>query len=216
MKKIGIIIVTAIILGITSVKVNAQITDTKAKATLDSVSAAMKSYSTMKIEFTYTMVNAKTKVNETKAGTIQIKGSKFKLEIGGQTVYCDGKTKWTYIKDDNEVTINNASATDDANPLNILNNYSSNYKAKYIKDVVEGGKTLTVIDMTPIKGKSYSKVRLNINKAAKQIASYTIYDKNGSEYTSKVTKFTTNVVIADTTFTFNKADHPGVTENDMR
>ena len=208
--------ITAMILGFTSVNVKAQITDTKAKTILDSVSAAMKTYTTMKIEFTYTMVNAKTKVNETKSGTIQIKGSKFKLEIGGQTVYCDGKTKWTYIKDDNEVTINNASTTDDANPLNILNNYSLNYKAKYIKDVVEGGKTLSVIDMTPIKGKSYSKVRLNINKAVKQIASYTIYDKNGSEYTSKVTKFTTNLVIADTTFTFNKADHPGVTENDMR
>ena len=82
--------------------------------------------------------------------------------------------------------------------------------------MVEGGKTIAVIDMTPIKGKSYYKVRLYINKSVKQISSSTIYDKNGSEYSYKVTKFTTNVAMADTIFTFNKANYPGVTENDMR
>jgi outer membrane lipoprotein-sorting protein len=215
MKKIGIIMISLLMFGFIY-GVKAQVVDTKAKAILDSASAKMKGYTTMKIEFTYTLTNTKTKVNETKAGTIQIKGSKFKLEIGGQIVFCDGKTKWTYIKDDNEVTINTASTTDDANPLNILNNYSLNYKAKWIKDAVEGGKTVAVIDMTPIKGKSYSKVRLTINKVAKQVTSSVIYDKNGSEYSYKVTKFTTNVAIADTVFTFNKADYPGVTENDMR
>lgn len=217
MKKIGIMMIAVIFFGFTSIRTNAQIVDTKAKAILDSCSATMKAYTTMKIEFTYTMTNTKTNVNETKAGVIQIKGSKFRLEIGGQIVFCDGKTKWTYIKDDNEVTIDNASTSDEAiNPTNILNNYSLNYKAKWIKEVIEGAKAVAVVDMTPIKGKSYSKVRLNIIKSTKQISSTTVYDKNGSEYCYKVTKFTTNVAMADTIFTFNKASYPGVTENDMR
>jgi outer membrane lipoprotein carrier protein len=216
MKKTSTFMISVLILTLTGINVNAQKDDTKAKAILDSVSATMKAYSTMIIAFTYTMINTKTKVNETKSGTIKVKGSKFKLEVGGQIVFCDGKTKWTYIKDDNEVTINNASTADEANPTNILTNYALNYKPKWIKDVIEGGKSLAVIDMTPIKAKSYSKVRLNIIKSAKQISSSTIYDKNGSEYTYKVNKFTTNLVMADTIFTFNKADYPGVTENDMR
>lgn len=216
MKKMKIIGLSVLLLSVFSFKASAQ-DDTKAKTILDGVSATMKAYTTMKIEFTYTMVNAKTKVNESKNGVIQIKGAKYHLEIGGQIVFCNGTTVWTYLKDENEVNINNASTQEDAtNPTTILNNYSVNFKPKWIKDVVEGGKTIAVIDMTPIKGKSYSKVRLNIDKVAKQITSTTIYDKNGSTYTYKVTKFTSNLPMAETLFTFNKADYPGVEENDMR
>ena len=70
--------------------------------------------------------------------------------------------------------------------------------------------------MTPIKGKSYYKIRLNIDKTAQQILSTLVYDKNGSTYTYKVNKFTTNIAIFDTIFTFNKANYPSVEENDMR
>lgn len=216
MKKISTIFFSVLLLSICGTRVNAQ-DDTKAKTILDGVSATMKSYTSMKIEFTYTMVNAKTKVNESKSGVIQIKGTKYRLEVGGQIVLCNGNTVWTYLKDENEVNINNVSTQEDAiNPTSILNNYSSNFKPKWIKDVVEGGKTISVIDMTPIKGKSYYKVRLNIDKTAKQITSTIVYDKNGSTYTYKVNKFTNNLAMADALFTFNKAEHPGVEENDMR
>lgn len=205
-----------LLLSICGIKVNAQ-DDTKAKTILDGVSATMKAYTSMKIEFTYTMVNTKTNVNESKSGVIQIKGSKYHLEIGGQTVFCDGSTVWTYLKDENEVNINNVSSQEDAiNPTTILSNYTSNFKPKWIKDVVEGGKTIAVIDMTPIKGKSYYKVRLNIDKTAKQIKSTIVYDKNGSTYTYKVNNFTANLAMAEAIFTFNKASYPGVEENDMR
>lgn len=217
MKKIKIIALSILTLVFCGLRTNAQLDDTKAKTILDGVSAKMKSYTTMKIEFTYSMVNTKTNVNESKSGTIQIKGSKYHVEMGGQIVFCDGTTVWTYLKDDNEVNINNVSNQEDAtNPTNILNNYSKNFKPKWIKDVVEGGKTISIIDMTPIKGKSYYKVRLNIDKIAQQIISTIVYDKNGSTFTYSVTKFTTNLVMADSLFTFNKANYPGVQENDMR
>jgi outer membrane lipoprotein-sorting protein len=197
-------------------KITAQ-DDTKATTILDGVSTKMKSYTTMKIEFSYTMTNTKTSVNETKTGTIQVKGSKYKIDIGGQVVFCDGTTVWTYIEDDDEVNINNASTTEDAvNPTTLLNNYATNFKAKYIKEAVEFGKTYQVIDLTPIKTKSYYKARLYIDNTIQQIASFIFYDKNGSTYTYVVTKFTTDLTMEDSTFTFNKADYPDVEENDMR
>jgi outer membrane lipoprotein carrier protein len=186
MKKLTLIALAILISGICGVRSFAQ-DDTKAKTTLDAVSAKMKSYTTMKIVFTYSMINTKTNVNETKTGTIQVKGSKYHLEIGGQTVFCNGTTVWTYLKDENEVNINNVSTTEDAmNPTTILNNYSLNFKPKFIKEVVEGGKQIVVIDLTPLKGKSYYKVRLNIDKTLQQISSTIVYDKNGTEYTYKV------------------------------
>lgn len=217
MKKLSIAIITALLTVFGETNASAQIDNTSAKTILDGVSATMKAYTTMKIEFTYSMYNAKTKINDSKTGIIQIKGAKYNLTVGGQIVFCDGKTVWTYIVDDNEVNINNASTQEDAtNPTTILNNYALNFKPKWIKEVVEGGKTIAVIDMTPIKGKSYSRVRLNIDKVAKQIRSTVIYDKNGSTYTYSVTKFTPNFPMAETLFTFNKALYPGVEENDMR
>lgn len=192
-------------------------TDTKATTILNTSGTKLKSYTTMKIEFTYTMVNEKTKVNESKSGVIQIKGDKYKLEMGGQTVFCDGKTVYTYIKSDNECNINNVSTTEDAmNPLTILNNYSKNFKAKYIKDIVQGGKTYHIVDLTPIKGKNYYKVRLTIDKITSHISSTVVYDKNGTTYTYTITKFTTNLIMADSIFTFVASNYPGVEINDMR
>ena len=217
MKKLHYMLLPFLFIALCGLKVNAQIDDSKAKATLDGVSSKMKSYTTMKIEFSYTMLNTKTNVNETKSGTIQIKGNKYHLEVGGQIVFCDGKTVWTYIKDDNEVNINNVSTQEDAiNPTTILNNYSLNYKPKWIKEVIDGGKTIEIIDLTPLKGKSYYKVRLNIDKVAQQITSTIVYDKNGSTYTYTISKFTSNLTMDDAIFTFNKANYPNVETNDMR
>lgn len=209
--------IAVLAISLSGMKADAQIDNPQTKIIIDGVSATMKAYTTMKIEFTYTMFNAKTNVNNSKTGVIQIKGAKYNLAIGEQIVFCDGKTVWTYLVDEKEVNINNVSTQEDAtNPTTILNNYSLNFKPKFIKEVVEGGKTITVIDMAPIKGRSYSKVRLNIDKTAKQITSTIVYDKNGTTYTYKVTKFTANLAMPDTLFTFNKASYPGVEENDMR
>lgn len=197
-------------------KISAQ-DDTKATTILDGVSIKMKSYTSMKIEFSYNLSNTKTNVNETKTGTIQVKGSKYRIELGGQIVFCDGTTVWTYIEDDEEVSINNVSTQEDAvNPTTILNNYAANFKPKYIKESVELGKTYQIIDLTPLKTKSYYKVRLYIDNTLQQIASTIIYDKNGSTYTYIVSKFTTNLTMADSLFTFSAADYPDAEINDMR
>jgi outer membrane lipoprotein-sorting protein len=191
--------------------------DTKATTILNAASTKMKSYTTMKLEFTYSMVNTKTKVNETKAGIIQVKGDKYKLDMGGQSVFCDGKTIWTYIKDDNECNINSVSTQEDAmNPLAILNNYAKNFKPKFIKDMVQGGKNYQIVDLTPLKTKNYYKVRLAIDKATSQVGSIVVFDKNGSTYTYLISKFTTNTPMADTIFTFVATNFPGVEVNDMR
>lgn len=216
MKKLLYFSLTAMMICFFSMSSFAQ-DDTKAKAVLDGASAKMKTYKTMKIEFTYAMANTQKNINESKTGTIQIKGNKYKLDISGQVVFCNGTTVWTYIPDDEEVNVNNASTQEDAiNPLNLLNNYSANFKAKLIKEIVIGTKSVYVIDMTPLKGKSYYKVRLNIEKSSQQIVSTIVYDKNGSTYTITVTKLTTDLEMLDTMFNFNTADYPGVDVNDMR
>ncbi len=141
--------------------------DTKATTILNEVSAKTKAYKTVLIDFTYTMENKKEKINDKFNGTLKSKGDKYKLLVARQEVISDGKTVWTYLKDANEVQINNAGVDDDSfTPTKLLSNYSKEYKSKFIE---EKGNT-QIIELYPLaKGKSFIKVKLSIDKTKKQI-----------------------------------------------
>jgi outer membrane lipoprotein carrier protein len=189
-------------------------TDKKATAILDEVSAKTKSYKTIKIEFTYAMDNVKEKVHDKFKGSLISKGDKYKLSAAGQDVISDGKIVWTYLKDANEVQINNVTDDEDSfTPTKLLSGYNKDYKSKFIEE--KGNDQ--VIELYPLKkGKTFTKVRLTIDKAKKQISKFVIYDRNGSTFSYIVDKFIADQAIADNLFSFNKADHPGVEINDMR
>ncbi len=188
--------------------------DKKATAILDDVSAKTKLYKTIKIEFTYAMDNAKEKIHDKFKGTLLSKGDKYKLTAAGQDVISDGKTMWTYLKDANEVQINNAGEDDDSfTPTKLLSGYGKDYKSKFIEE--KGN--LQIIELYPLKkGKTFTKVQLSIDKSKKQISKFIIYDRSGSTFSYIVDKFVADQPIADNVFSFNKAEHPGVEINDMR
>ena len=188
--------------------------DKKATAILDEVSVKTKSYKTIKIDFTYAMDNAKEKIHDKFKGTLVSKGDKYKLTAAGQDVISDGKTIWTYLKDANEVQINNVGDDDDSfTPTKMLSGYTKDFKSKFIEE--KGNDQ--VIELYPLqKGKTFTKVRLTIDKAKKQISKFVIYDRSGSTFSYIVDKFVADQPIADTVFSFNKAEHPGVEVNDMR
>ena len=189
-------------------------TDSKATAILDEVSVKTKAYKTIKIDFTYAMDNVKEKIHDKFKGTLISKGDKYKLTAAGQDVFSDGKTVWTYLKDAKEVQINNVGEDDDSfTPTKLLSGYNKDFKSKFIEE--KGNDQ--IIELYPLKkGKSFTKVQLTIDKAKKQISKFIIYDRSGSTFSYIVDKFVTDQAIADTVFTFNKAEHPGVEINDMR
>jgi len=195
-----------------------QVNDQKANTILQNLANKMKSYSSMKIEFTYILENKAEKINQSKTGVITIKGDKYYLNISGQRIISDGKTVWTYIPDADEVQINNVNPNDEnaINPAKLLTNYNQNYRAKLIKEFNSGGTITQVIDLIPLKGKAFFKIRINVDKNKLQILSTEIYNKNGSTYSYKVTKFTPNLKTLDSEFVFKPSEFPGVEINDMR
>ena len=64
-------------------------------------------------------------------GTIVIKGKKFHATTPQASVWFDGKTQWTYMKDNDEVNVSNPneSQLQAINPYNFLNLYKKGYKA---------------------------------------------------------------------------------------
>lgn len=187
--------------------------DKKARTILDEVSAKTKSFKTIKIDFNYKMENPAQKISESFNGTLISKGDSYKLSFSGQEVISDGKTVWTFLKDANEVQINEATKDDDSfTPTNLLSTYNENFKAKLLQETAKK----YIIELTPIQKKNFNKVKVTTDKTKKIVNSLTIFDKNGSSYTYTVNKFDTDIPFKDSMFTFRAADHPGVDEIDMR
>lgn len=195
-------------------------TDTKAKAILAAVSKKYRNYDVVKADFTFILDNQQAKIKETQQGTLYVKSkaNKYKVSMTGQELISDGKTQWTYLKDDKEVQVTNVEAGDDTlNPAKIFTVYEKGYKYLYIGENKVGGKVYQTIDLSPLDTKkSIFKIRLSIDKVAKQITSMLIFDKNGNRYTCTVKTFTPNVKVAETTFSFDAKKYPGVEVVDLR
>ncbi|NTV84048.1 MAG: outer membrane lipoprotein carrier protein LolA [Bacteroidales bacterium] len=201
--------------------ITGQFTFAQAKKTseeiLKQVSEKTKSYSTIRIGFTYNMDNPTAKVHETETGVLLVKGDQYRLDIAGQKVISDSKTSWTFIGEANEVQIN--SVEDDENaltPTKLLTSYSEDYKSKLVNEITKDGRALYVIELKPNADKTFTSVEMQIDKELFQIMRIAIQDKSGNTFSYLVNKFEPNVTVKDTDFTFNAKDYPGVEVIDMR
>jgi outer membrane lipoprotein-sorting protein len=202
--------------------------DVDAKKILNQVSAKYKSYDAVRADFTFTYENPQANTKDTQTGTLisRSKTNKFKMTIYNaqdktavdQEVFSDGKSQWTYIKKDKEVELSDVDHSSDSfNPAQMFTIYEKGYKYVYNGDEKVDGKMCQVIDLTPEDAnKPFFKVRLSIDKVKKQIYSALIFDKNGSRYLYTIHSFTPNVKVPESTFTFDKKDHPGVELVDLR
>lgn len=201
-------------LVISSLAINAQ-NDPKAKTILDDLSQKTKAYTTIKAEFTF-IAEKKDKTKDTQNGKIQTKGSKYKLEIPGHEIYCDGKTVWDFIKDANEVQIKDmeVGGEDAVNPSTIFTLYEKGYKYKFDSEDA----TKQAINLFPVNPdkKKFHTVKLVVDKTKKQISSVKMMMKDGSVQTYEIKSFIGNSVIPDTDFTFNTKTHPGISVEDLR
>ena len=206
------------LLLISSIQLSAQ-EDKKAKSILDRLSAKTRSYSTIKTEFSYSLVNKDRKINTTQSWKLILKGEKYRLEMGDQVVISDGKTMWKVLKADKEIEISTPAAGDDAlNPKNIFTMYEKGFRHKYIKEEKLGVKVVHTIDLFPInpKEKDYNSIRLYIDKTSMQVLKSEIKGKNGNLYTYDIKKFATNEAVDDAQFTYRKSEFPGFELNDLR
>ncbi len=192
--------------------------DAQSSAILKSVSAKYKSYTAIKADFSVLTEDPKAKTKDTQNGTVSLKGGKYKLEIKGQEVTCDGKTVWTFVKDANEVQISEPNTSEDAlTPSNIFTMYEKGFEYKFIEEKTEGTKQIQVIDIKPLDAKkNFFKIRLTIDKADKNIVRSEVFNKNGSHITYSIRNFTGSAQLTDAMFSFDKSKHPGVEVVDLR
>jgi outer membrane lipoprotein-sorting protein len=196
---------------------NAQ-TDAKATEILKGVSAKYKSYKSLQASFKLSRLDQKIKKTDNFSGAITISGTRYSFTLQDQTVRCDGKTTWTYLKESNEVQISEAKQSEGAiSPTTIFTMYEKGFRTKYIGEKKTAGKTIQQIELTPEDAKkNYFKIVLSIDKTGKFVSEAKIYEKGGAILTYSIVKFTPNAAVSEDTFTFNKSKYPGVEVVDLR
>lgn len=218
--KIRFSIILLFLLGlfVHTLNVSAQ-EDKKAAEILKGVSTKYKSYKSVKATFKITVEDPKNNSKDVQSGTICLKGNKYKLEVAGQDIVTDGKTRWTYVKDANEVQIDNQKTDENTiTPSNVFTMYEKGWLFKFIGEQNEKGMVYQLVELVPVdpKKKNIFKVKLTINKNDKFITSAKLYDKNGSVQTIAVDKLTPNACDDDTLYSFNTSKYPGAEVIDLR
>ena len=193
--------------------------DPAAVAVLTAVSEKFKTFKTVQASFTYKVEDAKGKVISTKTGTVLMKGTKYKVNFGGQEIFSDGKTVWSYDKSAKEVTVSNLDASSGMiTPQKLFTNfYDKDFYSVMNGEKKVGARTLQEIEMTPKdKSKPFHKVYLQVDKNAKTIYSTKVLENGGNRYTYTVSTMKTNGALADNQFVFDKSKFPGVEVVDLR
>jgi len=189
----------------------------KPEDVLDDFRKRTEAYATMKAEFTYRMENEEAGINESKSGIIYISGDKYKLKIAGQEVFFDGETMWTYIVEADEIQINSVEENGQSlSPGRMLTSYGDDYKSRFVKEDTPYGASAYIIELVPLEGKTYHKVRMIIDKNTLRLLESTIFDNNGSTYSYVIDTFEHDIPLDGINFTFNPDEYPDAEVIDMR
>ncbi|MEP7255779.1 MAG: outer membrane lipoprotein carrier protein LolA [Ferruginibacter sp.] len=189
--------------------------DPDAKKILDAVSAKFKSFKTVQSKFSLKIENSSNKLLTNKAGTVFMKGTKYRINVTGQDIFCDGSNVWTVDKAAKEVTISKLDPSNNTiTPQKLFTNF---YDKDFLYKLNSDTKGIQEIELTPIdKTKPFHKVVVYITKATQTIASTKVFEKAGNRITYTVSGLNTKSVIADATFIFDQKNYPGVEVVDLR
>nr|WP_315252869.1 outer membrane lipoprotein carrier protein LolA [uncultured Flavobacterium sp.] len=190
---------------------SAQAQDAKAKALLDKVTAKIKSYNNISIDFKYSLHNAKENINQDSKGTVVMKGNQYVLNFMGITKLFDGNKTYTIVPEDEEITVSALNEKDDSaiTPSKMLTFFNKGYK--FSMDIVQNviGKKIQYIKLVPINSKDQRKeILLGIDSKANNIYNIIEIGKKGTKTTLTVNSFKTNQALPKNQFTFVASKYP--------
>lgn len=190
-------------------------TDAKSQGILDKVSTKMKDYKSFYIEFSASVKNSASGVNESEIGKGWVKGNKFYASYGDNTIICNGTKTWTVVKEEKSVYESDASSNDDEsiNPKKLMTIWETGFKNKYEKEETLNDEKVHVIYLYPKNPAKvdYHTIILYISKTDLELKKAIMKAKDGTTMTYSLTKFTPNSSVEDSKFVFDAKKYPGYT-----
>ena len=193
--------------------------DPEAKKVLDAVSSKFKSFKSVQSAFSLKIENSSGKNLGVKSGMVYMKGTKYRVSVTGQEIFCDVSNVSTYDKSANELTVTKIDpSANSITPQKIFTNfYDKDFLYKLNPEVNIAGKALQQVELTPLdKSKPFFKVLINVDKATQTITSTKVYEKAGNIFTYSIAKMNTTSNVSDAQFVFDAKKYPGVEVVDLR
>jgi Outer membrane lipoprotein-sorting protein len=178
-----------------------------AKQVLDKTAAVISNKSGVTASFT---ISSKQYGNST--GTISVKGKKFYANTSAGVVWFDGKTQWTYVKDNDEVNVNTPTQ-DDLQAINPYN-FIYMYKQGYAATMTANGQNFVVTLKATAKNKGVQEMQITINKQS-YVPSQVRMLQNKQWMTIQVSNFK-KANLSDGIFRFNPKAYPNAEIIDLR
>jgi outer membrane lipoprotein-sorting protein len=209
-------IIQMTLLLVFSFSVQAQ--DKKAKDLLDQVTAKVRSYDNIVIDFKYALNNAKESINQESKGNVTMKGNLYVLNLMGVTKMFDGKKIYTINPEDEEISITKFNERDDSaiTPSKMLTFFNTGYKFSW--DITQNvkGRKIQYIKLIPLsKTDQRKEILLGIDSETKNIYTLIEVGRNGTKTTLTVNSFKTNQPLSKNQFTFVESKYPNYIINKL-
>lgn len=172
----------------------------------------MRSHKNVEMIFNYQISPDGKTLGESEKGHAWLQGEAYKVEMTDQQTISDGKTIWSYLIDDEEVMVSNASEGTDNTPLKLLTSLDESYVATLSGIDAKG---IATIELANPKGQ-YKRVTMKVDTKKTELKSADIYLEDGNKFIIKVEEMKYDQKLDDKFFTFDEAKHPEVDVIDMR
>lgn len=202
-------IIACLILLVAAQAVTAQ---NNANALVRNIVDQIKGHNNVELAFNYQISPDGKNLGDSKKGHAWLQGEAYKIEMAEQQTISDGKTIWSYLIDEQEVMVSNASEGTDNTPLKLLTSLDESYAATLTGIDAKGNAT---IELANPKGQ-YKRVTLKLNTKKTELKSADIYLEDGSKVVVTVDEMKYNQQLDDNFFTFDTKKHPKVDVIDMR
>lgn len=148
----------------------------------------------------------------TTSGTISVKGKKFHATTPVATIWFDGKTQWTYMKNNNEVNVSNPSEAElqAINPYNFINLYKSGFTTS----MTTAAQKYQIHLVATNKKRNLQEMYITINKSNYVPTQVKMKQRNGWT-TINISNFK-STKLSDELFRFKATDYPHAEIIDLR
>ena len=172
----------------------------------------IKSHKNVEMRFTYQISPDGRTLGDSQQGHAWLQDEAYKIEMADQQTISDGTTIWSYLIDDEEVMVSNASEGSDNTPLKLLTSLDKSYAATLTSIDAKG---VAIIELANPNGQ-YKRVTLKIDTVKSELKSADIYLEDGSKVVITVEEMKFDQSLDDKFFTFDASKHPDVDVIDMR
>lgn len=150
-------------------------------------------------------------------GDLHQAGNAFKLLFGTYIITSDGKTRWVYDSEVNEVYLYDANSADGpSTPMDYLQIYKQeNFEYRLADEYAGQGEHCIEFKPTD-KYSEYSKARITFDSATDLPTRIELFEKGGVRTDMEISAFREAPVEADEYFKFNTSVYPDIHIEDLR